>query len=108
MAVLASTKHDINYYKYGTVNTHRHYTHEMALRMVLHTISTVANRYKKSIEPLLSLTVDFYIRLFIRVKDGPIYCHNSIENQSLVFQCDDCQNFHLHQLGENNAKRVQK
>jgi tRNA G26 N,N-dimethylase Trm1 len=42
----------------------------MALRIVLRMISEIANRQQKYIEPMMSLTVDFYVRLFIRVKEG--------------------------------------
>lgn len=38
-----------------------------ALRLVLHTISTSAARYGRYIQPLLSLSIDFYVRVFVRV-----------------------------------------
>ena len=37
----------------------------------------MANRNGRTIIPYLSLSADFYIRLFIRVKDSPIECHRS-------------------------------
>lgn len=36
---------------------------------------------------MISLTVDFYIRLFIRVKEGAQKCHESITKHSNVFSC---------------------
>lgn len=42
-----------------------------ALRLVLHSIAATAARYGRHIEPLLSLSIDFYVRLFIRVHTGP-------------------------------------
>ena len=63
----------------------------MALRIVLHMISTMANRQQRWIEPLLSITVDFYVRLFIRIHEGPQKCHNSITKYSMVHQCMDCE-----------------
>lgn len=39
--------------------------------MVLYTINTMANKHGKRVEPLISLTVDFYVRLFMRVKTAP-------------------------------------
>jgi len=68
--------------------------------MVLYTINSIANKYQKQVEPLLSLTVDFYIRLFIRIKDSPISCHYSITNYSHVFQCQDCESFYLQPYGQ--------
>ena len=70
MAVLCARKPHVASYKYGSSPLPNKYCHEFALRMVLHMISQMAGRHGKVIEPLLSLTVDFYIRLFIRVKDS--------------------------------------
>lgn len=75
MAVLCARRPHVCAYKYGSVPLPNKYCHEFALRMVLHMISQMANRHGKVIEPLMCLTVDFYIRLFIRVKDSPIQCH---------------------------------
>jgi tRNA (guanine26-N2/guanine27-N2)-dimethyltransferase len=75
MAVLCARRPHVCFYKYGSVPLPNRYCHEFALRMVLHMISQMANRHGRVIEPLMSLTVDFYIRLFIRVKDSAIGCH---------------------------------
>ena len=82
----------------------------MALRIVLNQINSTANRYQRSIEPLLSLTVDFYVRLFIRVHDSPIKCHESIAKTSHVYQCGDCQSFYTHRLAAmfDNTMLVKK
>lgn len=56
----------------------------MALRMILHQINTIANKYQKYVEPYISLTVDFYVRLFMRVKESPLECHSSIMKYSHV------------------------
>ncbi|KZS99834.1 N2,N2-dimethylguanosine tRNA methyltransferase [Laetiporus sulphureus 93-53] len=38
-----------------------------ALRLVLHTILTSIARYGRYIQPLLSLSIDFYVHLFVRI-----------------------------------------
>jgi tRNA G26 N,N-dimethylase Trm1 len=43
-----------------------------ALRLVLHAISTSAARYGRYIHPVLSLSIDFYVRMFVRVHAAPI------------------------------------
>ena len=55
----------------------------------------MANRNGKTIIPYLCLSADFYIRLFIRVKDSPIECHRSFLKYSQVYQCIDCEAFYL-------------
>ena len=74
--------------------------------MVLHMISQMANRHGRVIEPLLSLTVDFYIRLFIRVKDSPLECHRSIVKYSSVYQCVDCESHWFQPLGREITETI--
>ena len=57
----------------------------MALRMVLYCINTIANKQGKQIEPLMSLTVDFYVRLFIRVRESAEECQKSLSRYSNVY-----------------------
>jgi tRNA (guanine26-N2/guanine27-N2)-dimethyltransferase len=44
--------------------------HSQALRLVLSMISTSAARYGRYIQPVLSLSIDFYVRVFVRVHTG--------------------------------------
>ena len=71
----------------------------MALRIVLRMINDMANKQQKYIIPLLSLTVDFYIRLFIRVKEGAKPCHESLSKYSHVFSCLECEAVYFQPLG---------
>jgi tRNA (guanine26-N2/guanine27-N2)-dimethyltransferase len=99
MAVLCARRPHVCSYKYGSVPLPQKYCHEMALRMILNMVSSMAGRHGRVIEPLLCLTVDFYVRLFIRVKDSPSGCHRNILKQSQVYQCIDCESFYLQPLG---------
>jgi tRNA(guanine-26,N2-N2) methyltransferase len=75
------------YANYGGVPAKQEYTHEVvhlpeetrvltgvgkALRLVLNTIAISAARYGRAIEPLLCLSIDFYVRLFLRVVQSPL------------------------------------
>jgi tRNA (guanine26-N2/guanine27-N2)-dimethyltransferase len=42
-------------------------SHEGGLRLILHAIATSAARYGLAMEPLLSLSIDFYARVFVRI-----------------------------------------
>ena len=108
MAVLCARAPHVCFYKYGAAPLAKAYCHEQALRMVLYTINTIANKQSKRVEPLLSLTVDFYIRLFIRVKTAPIDCHQSIRKYSHIHQCTFCESFYLQPLGEAVPVREKK
>jgi len=45
---------------------------DKALRLVLHCLSTTAARYGRYIEPILSLSIDFYVRVFVRMWTGAL------------------------------------
>ena len=95
MAVLCARKPHVCFYKMGSAPLGKAYCHEHALRMILYTINTMANKHGKYVIPMISLTVDFYVRLFIRVKDGPAECHKSLSKYSHVYQCMYCESHWL-------------
>ena len=100
MAILCSRSPHVCFYKYGSAPLGKKYCHEQALRTVLYTINSMANKHGKVVEPLMSLTVDFYIRLFLRLRTAPIQCHQSIRKYSHIYQCSFCESFYLQPLGE--------
>jgi len=57
--------------KYGAIPAKGNYCHELALRMLLATLSVHAAKYKRYIVPLTSIYVDYYIRVFVRVYFSP-------------------------------------
>lgn len=52
---------------YGGTPLRGPHSHEAGLRIVLHGLSSAAARHELAIEPLLSLSIDFYCRVFVRV-----------------------------------------
>lgn len=107
MAVLCARKPHVCFYKYGAAPLGKSYCHEQALRMVLFTINSMANKHGKQIQPLISLTVDFYVRLFIRVHDSLSDCQKSISKYSNIHQCVHCETFYLQRLGLHIKETVQ-
>lgn len=67
LAVLCGAHSEACYAKYGSMSLRGKHCHEQALRIVLSSIETAANRYKRHIVPLLSVHMDFYVRMFVRV-----------------------------------------
>ncbi|KAI0928510.1 hypothetical protein AcW1_005732 [Taiwanofungus camphoratus] len=84
---------------YGGVPVKAEYCHEAALRLVLHTISTSAARYGRYIQPLLSLSIDFYVRLFVRVYTSPNEVKKAFSKTSMYYICSGCQSFYSQPLG---------
>ncbi|XP_020499096.2 tRNA (guanine(26)-N(2))-dimethyltransferase [Labrus bergylta] len=99
MAVMAGNSGETCYSKYGSVSVKAKYCHEMALRIILHSVDQRAAVYQRYIQPLLSVSVDFYIRVFVRVFTGQAKVKNSASKQALVYNCVGCGTFHLQRMG---------
>ncbi|KAF8212204.1 N2,N2-dimethylguanosine tRNA methyltransferase-domain-containing protein [Mycena galopus ATCC 62051] len=101
LAVLATTNFaEKCFTNYGGVSIKSEYSHEAALRLVLHAVSSSAARYGRYIEPLVSLSIDFYVRLFIRVATSPILAKRAITKTSTYWVCSNCQSYYGHPLAK--------
>lgn len=89
LAVLAGDAHPEKCWsQYGGATIRQsEFCHEQALRMVLNTIANSAARYGRAITPLLSLSIDFYVRLFVRVDTSPARVKHLMSNTILTYQC---------------------
>ncbi|KIO23382.1 hypothetical protein M407DRAFT_27161 [Tulasnella calospora MUT 4182] len=100
MTVLASGNYPEKCFSnYGGIPTKTEYCHESALRLVLHTLSTSAARYGRFITPLLSLSIDFYVRLFVKVRTAPIEVKKAMTKTAVYHVCQSCQAFTEEPLG---------
>lgn len=109
MAVLCGGNGEVCYSKYGSYPLRGKYCHEMALRIMLACIESHANRYKRYIVPVLSVQMDFYLRVFVRVYTSASAMKNTPLKLSYVYQCTGCDSFHLQPVGrtisKNNSSR---
>ncbi|KAH9365125.1 hypothetical protein HPB48_014072 [Haemaphysalis longicornis] len=99
MAILCGNSSETCRAKYGAVSLKAKCCHEMALRIVLQSIESHANRYGRYTIPLLALSVDFYVRVFVRVYTGPAIVKRSTSKLGMVYQCSGCETFTLQPLG---------
>lgn len=99
MAVMAGNSAETCYSKYGAVSLKGKFCHEMALRIILHSLDLRANCYQRFVVPLLSVSADFYVRVFVRVFTGQAKVKASASKQALVFHCVGCGSHHLQRLG---------
>lgn len=94
-----------SYALYGGIPTKGAHSHEGGLRLILHAISKSGAKYGIAIEPLLSLSIDFYARLFIRIhkqqKDVKLLAGTTM----LVYSCDyGCGAWTTQLLARNQSK----
>jgi tRNA (guanine26-N2/guanine27-N2)-dimethyltransferase len=76
------------YSQYGGLPFKGEPCHEGGLRLILHAIASSAARYGMAIEPLLSLSIDYYIRVFVRVRKSPNDVKLLAGKTMLVYHCE--------------------
>ena len=99
MTVLSGNFPEVCYAKYGATPIKARYTHEMALRILLHSIDSAANRYKRYVEPWLSMSIDYYVRVFVRVHEQPAEVKRSCLKTAYVLQSAQCPSFWIQPIG---------
>ncbi|XP_009624965.1 tRNA (guanine(26)-N(2))-dimethyltransferase 1-like isoform X3 [Nicotiana tomentosiformis] len=104
LAVLCGGNGEVCYSKYGSYPLRGKYCHEMALRILLACIESHANRYKRYIVPVLSVQMDFYVRVFVRIYSSASAMKNTPLKLSYVYQCTGCDSFHLQPVGRTISK----
>lgn len=77
------------YSQYGGLPFKGEPCHEGGLRLLLHAIASSAARYGMAIEPLLSLSIDYYIRVFVRVRKSPNDVKLLAGKTMLVYHCQN-------------------
>lgn len=77
-----------SYSLYGGIPIKGAHSHEGGLRLILHAIATSAARYGLAIEPLLSLSIDFYARVFVRIHKSPADVKFLAGKTMTVYNCD--------------------
>lgn len=73
---------------YGGIPIKGWHSHEGGLRLVLNGLATTAARQGLAIEPLLSLSIDYYLRIFVRVKKSPASVKFLAGKTIVVYNCD--------------------
>lgn len=76
------------YSLYGGIPVKGPHSHEAGLRLILHAIATSAARYGLTIEPLLSLSIDYYARVFVRIRKSAAEVKFLAGKTMLVYNCD--------------------
>nr|OQO25889.1 hypothetical protein B0A51_06154 [Rachicladosporium sp. CCFEE 5018] len=88
---------------YGGLPTKGPHSHEGGLRLILNSIATSAARHGLAIEPLLSLSIDFYIRVFVRVRKSPADVKFLAGKTMIAYNCDaGCGSWTTQLLGRNH------
>ncbi|CAL8105884.1 unnamed protein product [Calicophoron daubneyi] len=99
MAVLCGSTPGTSMGKYGGIAVKNSATQETGLRILLNAIQLAASRHGRVIEPLISLSVDFYARVFVRVWSSPGSVKAIAAKHAICYTCTGCSAYHLQPLG---------
>ncbi|CAG8197045.1 unnamed protein product [Penicillium salamii] len=90
---------------YGGIPLKGNHSHESGLRLILNSLVMSASKYGIAIEPLLSLSIDFYARVFVRVHRSPAQVKFNAGNTMLVYSCDaGCGAWTTQYIGSTKSK----
>ena len=104
MAVLCGNSGEVSWTKYGSYALRGKYCHEMALRILLASVEQHAVRHRRYIVPVLSVSIDFYVRVFVRVFSSAQIMKETPSKLSYVWQCVNCDSFELQPVGRTMHK----
>lgn len=105
MAVLCGNNAESCFTKYGCYSLHRDYNHEQALRILLACLAMHAARHKRVIEPILCLSIDFYIRVFVRVRISAADSKSTASKLSYLWQSSGCDSWWLQPAGTHTSNK---
>ncbi|ETN42814.1 N2,N2-dimethylguanosine tRNA methyltransferase [Cyphellophora europaea CBS 101466] len=93
------------YALYGGLPIKGVHSHEAGLRLIVSSIASTAAKYGIAIEPLLSLSIDFYARVFIRVHKRPSDVKLLAGTTMVTYSCDQgCGAWTTQTIARNIAK----
>jgi tRNA (guanine26-N2/guanine27-N2)-dimethyltransferase len=105
MAALGGSHPETAYGRYASLPIQSaKYLQELALRILLHSITVSAAKYGRTIRPILSVGMNFYVRVFVEVnKDKQGVSDLSLINGN-VYQSTQCSSFVTIPHGQKGGK----
>ncbi|KAI8340085.1 N2,N2-dimethylguanosine tRNA methyltransferase [Chlamydoabsidia padenii] len=105
LAILTGSMHpETCFGKYNGMPLKGTFPHEMALRLVLQMLQTSAGRYRRYIVPMMSCSIDFYLRVFVRVYTSPNEVKKAASKIGVIYECSGCHSFATQPLGKVDIK----
>ena len=86
MTVLCGVYPELAKKRYGGKTLRTDYCYELGARVLMYAAAQIAKKLKKSIEPLLVLGVDHYIRIWLKVEEAK----SQTKNFGYIYHCFEC------------------
>lgn len=105
MAALGGSHPETCFGRYASMPISRAgYLQELALRILLQSLATTAARYGRTIRPILSVGMNFYVRVFVEVYESKAACQNLSLQLGHVYQSTQCPSFCTVAAGQMGGK----
>lgn len=101
MAALGGSHPETCFGRYGSMPIQRAgYLQEMAVRILLDAISKSAARYGRVLRPVLSVGMDFYVRVFVEIHNNKGAVNDLSLSTGYVLQSTQCPSFNVAYAGQ--------
>jgi tRNA (guanine26-N2/guanine27-N2)-dimethyltransferase len=106
MAALGGSHPETCFGRYGCMPIQRSgYLQEMAVRILLDAISKSAARYGRVLRPILSVGMDFYVRVFVEIHNSKSAVNTLSLSTGYVFQSTQCPTFYVAPAGQTGGNK---
>ena len=106
MAALGGSHPETCYGRYGSLPLQRAaYLQEVAVRILLKSIAETAAKYGRTIRPILSVGMNFYIRCFVEVYDDKAGINDLSRQIGSIFQSSHCPSFFTIPHGQHGKSK---
>ncbi|MHA1271618.1 MAG: tRNA (guanine(10)-N(2))-dimethyltransferase [Candidatus Helarchaeota archaeon] len=90
MQVLCGIEYNACARKYGGYPIKTNYCHEIAIRLLIGCLSTVASRFNFAIDPLISFSKIHYVRTFVKLIKNNTRSNRNLERIGFISHCFSC------------------
>lgn len=90
MPVLVGIRRRTCIKRYAAVPLKTEYAHELAIRILFGCVVREAAAHNIGLRPLISFSVDHYIRLYCMAKEGDINTWNAVSQLGFIIHCNQC------------------
>ncbi len=90
MPVLVGIRHETCIKRYAAVPQKTEYAHELALRILLGCVVREAAAQNMGLKPLLSFSIDHYVRLYCEALEGDDNTWNAVSQLGYISHCQIC------------------
>jgi len=107
LRVLCGNQPEVCFSRYGSISLRGPYSKEMAIRILLHSIRTAAAPLGRTVQPLVSVYMDFYVRVFVRIWPNRAGALRTCLQTGNVFHCRSCLTYHIQPFAvESHSGRI--